>query len=161
MNSYVITTRLKETNGTRFFVTPIKLECAGKRLMEQIRLDMLQYMTVEAANAILVDYKEYQQKAQTTPVWKPTWFEKQIITTQNTEDQELQGKRKKTVVETNESTQKQELIKTHMAHKQHATKVLSEAAMTNEERRLAVLEHYVAELQMNNVDVKTIMSEIK
>jgi hypothetical protein len=48
-----------------------------------------------------------------------------------------------------------------MAHKQQATKVLSVAAMTNKERRLEILEQAVVELQMNNVDIKTTMGEIK
>jgi hypothetical protein len=150
-------------NGTRLFITPEKLECAGKRWMEIIQSDMLRYMTAKAASAILTDYKEFQQKAQLTPVWKPTWFEKQIILSQDKDEQEQepQGRRKKTTVINNESTQKQEQTNIHIAHKQQATKVLSEAAMTNEERRLAILEQAVAELQTNNMDVKTMMGEIK
>jgi hypothetical protein len=65
------------------------------------------------------------------------------------------------VVNNNETIQKQEQTKTHMVNKQNATKVLSEAAMTSEERRLVMLEQAVAELQTTNVEVKTTMSEIK
>jgi hypothetical protein len=131
--------------------------------MEHIRSDMLRYMTVEAANAILIDYKDHQQRAQSTPVWKPSWFEKQIIATQNKEEQEQepQGKRKKTAVNNNDLIQKQEQTQIRMFHKQNANKALSEAAMTNEERRLAILEQTVAELQTNNMEAKITMSEIK
>jgi hypothetical protein len=84
-------------NGTILFVTDAKLECAGKRLMELIQSDMVRYMTAKAASVILTDYKEFQQKAQSTPVWKPTGFEKQIIQSQDNDrqEQEPQGKRKR------------------------------------------------------------------
>jgi hypothetical protein len=62
--------------GTRLFISKAKLESTGKRLAEHIRSDMLQFMTKEVGQAILEDYKEFLNKARTSPAWKPTWFER-------------------------------------------------------------------------------------
>jgi hypothetical protein len=151
--------------GTRLFISPAKLECAGKRLVEHLRSDMMRFMTEDTAKAILVDYQEYGNKARATAPWAATWFEKQIITTQNKEDlehqEEPQGKRKKTVTTTNQRSLKDDQSNTHHAHKQQATKVLSEATMTNEEKRMAMLEKLVAELQNEKVELLTTIGEMR
>jgi hypothetical protein len=76
--------------GTRLFLSSTKLECAGKRLVEHLRSDMLRFMTADAAKAILVEHQENVNKARTTAPWAATWFEKQTIITQKNEEQEQQ-----------------------------------------------------------------------
>jgi CII-binding regulator of phage lambda lysogenization HflD len=83
-------------------------------------------------------------------------------TKQSEEQQEAQqGKRKKTTTTPQQSKTKQEQTIAHHAHKQQATKVLSKAATTKEEKRLAFLEQSVASLQETNVELKTTMGEMK
>jgi hypothetical protein len=73
--------------GTRLFLTSAKLESDGKRLTEQLHTDMTRFMTAEAGKSILIDYDKAAKNAKSTPPWAPTWFEKQIIKTQQSEAQ--------------------------------------------------------------------------
>jgi hypothetical protein len=54
-------------------------------------------MTPETAPKIFQNYAELERKSQTNQEWSPTWFERQILKTDNNEEkkQEKQGKRKK------------------------------------------------------------------
>jgi hypothetical protein len=61
----------------------------------------------------------------------------------------------------NSPNQKEDQSTTHHAHKQQATKVLSEAMMTKEEIRMATLEKSVAELQNDKVELLTTIGEMK
>jgi hypothetical protein len=84
--------------GTRLLIATAKLESAGKRLVEQFLHDTLWYMTPETARLIFPNYGELQRKGKTTQPWAPTWFERQIVQSENQEDkpqQESQGKQKK------------------------------------------------------------------
>jgi hypothetical protein len=149
--------------GRRLFLTTSKLESAGKRLLDYVKSDMLRYMTTEAGRNILPDYNEHARKAPTT-VWKPTWFEKQIVARAKqaeTTEEKPQGKRKKIQMENSPTKPKQDLIDTYHKRAQQATKVLSEAAMTNEEKRMLKLEQFVASLQEDNVELNQTIGEMK
>jgi DNA repair exonuclease SbcCD ATPase subunit len=117
-------------------------------------------MTVKAAKSILPDYPKLVIKAKSAAMWQPTWFEKQIVKQKQVEEQQEapHGKRKKTTEPAKQTKPKQDQSN---VHKQQATKVLSEAAVTTDEKRLAVLEQSVAALQETNVALMTAMSAMK
>jgi hypothetical protein len=120
-------------------------------------------MMEEAGKAILPYYNEQAFRASTI-TWKPTWFEKQIVAPakqDETNDQEPQGNRKKRQMETNQSKPRQDQIEIYHKCTQQATKVLSEAAMTNEEKRMIKLEKSVATLQEYNVELNQTIGEMK
>jgi hypothetical protein len=75
--------------------------------------------------------------------------------------QEPQGKRKKMAAENKQSTSIQQQVTTHHTHKQQATKVLSNAAMTNDEKRFANLENKVINLQDTNVELVSTIREMR
>jgi hypothetical protein len=66
--------------GRRLFILSAELVSAGSRLLETLQVDILRFMTPVAGNAILNNYQETAQKMQRTNPWRPTWFEKQMLT---------------------------------------------------------------------------------
>jgi hypothetical protein len=88
-----------------------------------------------------------------TNPWKPTWFEKQILTIKQEENKGEQptGKRKKT--SDPKPQQKAEVSTIHYSHTQNATKILSDAASTEDSKRIDRMEQRVASLQESNVDL--------
>jgi hypothetical protein len=93
-------------------VTTANLESAGKQVVELLRSDILRYMTTEAAQMILEDFKEHLNQSRVSPAWSPNWFEKQIVKAQRLEENEKQEepqvKRKKTATENKQSTSTQQ-----------------------------------------------------
>jgi hypothetical protein len=71
--------------GMRFFVTTAKLESAGKRLLDQFLHDTLRYMAPVTARKIFLNYGKLERKVKTNPNWSPTWFERQIIKSNDNE----------------------------------------------------------------------------
>jgi hypothetical protein len=124
---------------------------------------MLIFMTKEAGQAILVDLQGFWNKAKITLAWKLTWLEKKIVTippaNEKIEQEQPQGKCKK-LPNNEKSTPNKEQRRIHHTHKQQATKVLSEAATSNE-RRIQQLEKSLAALQEDNVDLKSTIGEMK
>jgi hypothetical protein len=146
--------------GRRMFLTTMKLESVGKKLLEYIKLDMLRYMTTEVRRAALLDYNEQAKK---TATWKPTWFEKQIILLQQieTKEEEPQGKRKKTQQPTKQTKSEQNQTWIHLNHTQQATKILSAAAMNTAEKMIITVEKLLASLQEDNVELAQTIGEMK
>jgi chromosome segregation ATPase len=150
--------------GTRLMITTAQLESAGKRLVEQFLHDTLRFTTPESARVIFQNYGELQRKSKTTQTWAPTWFERQIVTSGNHKDKlqhELQSKRKKMEedINPNKATEEQQTI--YHNHKQQATKILSDAASSNDVKRFKALEKSVAELQENNVELIATIGTMK
>jgi hypothetical protein len=147
--------------GKRLFVLPSKLATAGSRLLESLQVDILRHMTPAAGNACLENYQEKAQKMQSVSPWKPTWLEKQILTMKPEENEGNQhgGKRKKTSATTTESTKDTSNI--HHSHTQNATKVLSEVASTESLTRIDIMEQRVASLQESNVELMSMIGEMK
>jgi hypothetical protein len=54
---------------THIFITKTHLEGAGKRVADEIKYDMLRFMTAEAAKKILLEYTELTTSDKKTPPW--------------------------------------------------------------------------------------------
>jgi hypothetical protein len=58
--------------GMRQFIVPTKKWSAGKRLLEQVKYDMLQFMAPAVGKATLPNYEEMVRKAEKSRKWAPT-----------------------------------------------------------------------------------------
>jgi hypothetical protein len=147
--------------GVRLFIIRDKFASVGKRLLEHIHYDILRFMSQETGEAVISRYHEMVHRATISRPWQPTWYERQLTSTKDEqEESEPTGKRKKTnppnaKIATPESTV------THHTDTQKATKILSNAAAQEEHQGQKEMANEIATLKEKNVELITMIGEMK
>jgi uncharacterized lipoprotein YehR (DUF1307 family) len=149
--------------GMRLFIVTTKRWSARKRLLRQVKHDIVRYMTQEAGQMILEDYRELRQQAMTSVPWAPTWFESSVPTINEEEQDEKEptGKRKKENPARNYEPHEQSNSTIHYKNMQNANKVLSSAATTEDANKIALLSSQVSELQDSLAGITSTIGELK